>query len=156
MGLLAMYVVVTASVVFFVASLGSSPELIHPGRLSTMIDKPGLKVCRVDHDRHGPRLPRPQRHRAREYRGLPDGGPAGRYGGAFRFTREQVSEPAQRHNRLRPSRKQGDSISLGGHQMTVERVVGVVFLQDVIPQGARFSGIHGKPGRDIASTRRDQ
>ena len=78
MGLLAMYVVVTASVVFFVASLGSSPELIHPGRLSTMIDKPGLKVCRVDHDRHGPRLPRPQRHRAREYRGLPDGGPAGR------------------------------------------------------------------------------
>ena len=51
MGLLAMYVVVTASVVLFGASSDRSPELIRPGRLSTMIDKPGLKVCCVDYDR---------------------------------------------------------------------------------------------------------
>ena len=77
-GRLAMYVVVTVSVVLFGTSSDSSPEPIRPGRLSTMIDKPGLEVCFVDHDRHGPRLPQSQRHRAREHRGLPAGGPAGR------------------------------------------------------------------------------
>ena len=86
-----MYVAATASVVLVDASSDSSPEPIRPGRLSIMIDKPGLEVCFVDYDRHGSRLPQSQRHRAREHRGLPDGGPAGRYGGAFRFAREQAS-----------------------------------------------------------------
>lgn len=46
-----MHVVVTASVVFFVASPDSSPEMIRPGRLSITVDKPGLEVCFVDYDR---------------------------------------------------------------------------------------------------------
>ena len=46
-----MYVVVTVSVVLFGTSSDSSPEPNHPGRLSTMIDKPGLKECCVDYDR---------------------------------------------------------------------------------------------------------
>ena len=46
-----MYVLATASVVFFVASPDSSPELIRPGMLSTMVDKPGPEVCFVDYDR---------------------------------------------------------------------------------------------------------
>lgn len=46
-----MYVVVTVSVVLFGTSSDSSSEPIRPGRLSTMIDKPGLKECCVDYDR---------------------------------------------------------------------------------------------------------
>ena len=73
MGRLAIYVVVTVSVVLFAASSDSSPEPIRPGGLSILIDKPGLEVCFVDQDRHGPRLPQSQWHR-----GLSAGGPAGR------------------------------------------------------------------------------
>ena len=51
MGWLAMYGVVTASVVLFGTSSDSSPELIRSGGLSIMIDKPGLKMCCVDYDR---------------------------------------------------------------------------------------------------------
>ena len=51
MGRLAMYVVVTASVVLFGTSSDRSPEPIRPGKLSIIVDKPGLKVCFVDYDR---------------------------------------------------------------------------------------------------------
>lgn len=51
MGWLAMYGVVTASVVLFGTSSDSSPELIRPGRLSIMVDKSRSEVRFVDYDR---------------------------------------------------------------------------------------------------------